>query len=249
MRPPLALDTPEPEVHLWTVRLQAPDDVFARCLSWLSRDEIARAERFYFEQHRRTFVLGRGVLRAILASYLRTEATELQFSYGPHGKPALSDASCPLRFNASHSGDLAAYAFTAGCEIGVDVEEHRPMRDLERIARRFFSPEEAAEVLALSEVEKTAGFYNCWTRKEAYVKAVGGGLSIPLSSFRVSLCPGAPAQMLSIEASDDAARGWTVHDFTAAVNSAGAVAYADTARPLRWFQLESADELLRRISE
>ena len=132
--------------------------------------------------------------------------------------------SCSLRFNASNSGDLAAYAFTNGCEIGVDIEQHRALRDFENIARRFFSPEETAELLELSAAEKTAGFFNCWTRKEAYIKALGGGLSIPLDSFRVTLGPGLRRGWYR---SMEARRGgrWTLHDFTPAPDYAGAIAY------------------------
>lgn len=243
------MDAATREVHLWTMPLKASDGMLARYYSCLSPDEMARAERFYFAHHRRSFVIGRGALRALLAGYLGIAAHQVQFTYGSHGKPALSAPSSPLRFNASHSGDWAAYAFTAGCEIGVDVEEHRPVRDLEHIAHRFFSPEEAAAVLALSDTEKLAGFFNCWTRKESYIKAVGGGLSIPLSSFRVSLRPGEAARMISINGSEDAARSWSVHDFTAAAEYSGAIAYRDALRPLRCFQLESADELLTWAAE
>ena len=179
------------DVHLRILRLEASEDNFARCLAWLSPEETARAERFYFPRHRRAFVLGRAALRALVAGYLGMDAAEVGFIYGPQGKPALATVkTCSLRFNASNSGDLAAYAFTTGCDIGVDVEQHRALADLENIAHRFFSPEETAELLELSAAEKTAAFFRCWTRKEAYIKALGGGLSIPLDSFRVTLRPG-----------------------------------------------------------
>jgi 4'-phosphopantetheinyl transferase len=231
-------------VHLWTVLLEASEDNFARALSWLSEQETARAERFRFDRHRRAFIIGRAALRALLARYLGLEAAAIQFVYGPQSKPALADPFCSLRFNASNSGSLAAYAFTTGCEIGVDIEQYRPLCDFESIADRFFSPGETAELLNLSPNEKTAGFFNCWTRKEAFIKAMGGGLSIPLDSFRVTLEPGVPARMVSLEGSNEAALGWTLHHFDPAPDYAGAIAYPDQPRYIQAVHLLSLDHLL-----
>jgi 4'-phosphopantetheinyl transferase len=236
------------EVCLWTVRLDASPDNFERCLSWLSPDETARAERFHFPHHRRAFVLGRAALRALLGGYLGMGAMEIQFAYGPQGKPSLApgleNEACPLGFNAANSGDLAAYAFTIGCRIGVDIERHRELPDLENIAHRFFSPEEAAELLELPAAEKTSAFYHCWSRKEAYIKAMGGGLSIPLDSFRVTLRPSVPARFVSLGGSEDAARGWTLDSFDPAPGYTGAIAYPDRARPLQAGSIISVDDLL-----
>jgi 4'-phosphopantetheinyl transferase len=234
-------------VPLWIVRLEAGEDSFARSLAVLSPEETARAERFHFDRHRRAFILGRAGLRFLLASYLDLDAAAIHFEYGPQGKPVLAPmlkGACSLRFNASHSGDLAAYAFTSGCEIGIDVERYRELPDLENIARRFFSPEEAAELLKLSLAERTPGFFNCWTRKEAYIKAMGGGLSIPLDSFRVTLVPGAAARMVSLDGSNDAARHWSLYDFTPAPDYAGAIAYPDDPRSIQTSPLVSVDGLL-----
>ncbi len=239
------------EVGLWIVRLEASEENFARSLAALSKEETSRAERFHFDRHRRAFVLGRAALRFLLATYLGVEAAAVQFVYGPQGKPALApahkNASSSLQFNASNSGDLAAYAFTNGCEIGVDVERYRALPDFEKIARRFFSPEEAAELLELSPAETTSGFFNCWTRKEAFIKAVGGGLSIPLDSFRVTLAPGAAARMVSLGGSNAAARRWTLYDFAPAPEYAGAIAYPDEPRSIQTSPLVSVDGLLEAI--
>jgi 4'-phosphopantetheinyl transferase len=235
------------EVCLWTVRLEASEDNFTRSLAWLSPEEKVRADRFHFTRHRRAFVLGRAALRALLGSYLETQPAEVGFTYGPQGKPALADAACPLRFNASNSGELAAYAFTTGCEIGVDVEQHRPLHDFESIAQRFFSPEETAELLELPASEKTSAFFHCWTRKEAYIKAMGGGLSIPLDSFRVALRPDAPPRMVSLGGSEDAARGWTLHSFDPGPDYAGAIAYYDPPRSIQACPIITVDELLNEL--
>lgn len=244
MRRPGRFQLDNREVCLWTVLLEASPDNFTRCLEWLSPDETARAERFHFPRHRHAFVLGRAALRALLGSYLDIPATEVRFVYGPQGKPALESDARALRFNASNSGKLAAYVFTIGCEIGIDIEQHRPLPDLENIAHRFFSPEEAAELLGLAATERTAAFFRCWTRKESYIKAMGGGLSIPLDSFQVTLLPDVAARMVSLGGSDAAARGWTLDSFDPAPDYAGAIAYPDGLRPIQTGPVVSVDELM-----
>jgi 4'-phosphopantetheinyl transferase len=235
------------EVQLYSVRLESSENNFGRAFSWLSPDEVERADRFRFDQHRRAFVLGRAVLRALVASYLRIAPAEASFTYGPKGKPALGGAACPLSFNVSNSGDLAAYAFTSDCEIGVDIEHSRRLVEIEGIARRFFAPEEVTELMGLSEAERHAAFFNCWTRKEAYIKAVGDGLSVPLDSFQVTLQPGVPARMVALNGNAAAAERWTLHSFTPAPDYAGAIAYPDLERPLTAQPLATADQLLDRL--
>jgi 4'-phosphopantetheinyl transferase len=241
------------EVQLYSVRLESSENSFSRAFSWLSPDEVERADRFRFDQHRRAFVLGRAVLRALVASHLRIAPAEASFTYGPKGKPALRgthalrEAACPLSFNVSNSGDLAAYAFTSDCEIGVDIEHSRRLVEIEGIARRFFAPEEVTELMGLAEGARHDGFFNCWTRKEAYIKAVGEGLSVPLDSFQVTLEPGVPARMVALDGSTAAAQRWTLHAFTPAPDYAGAIAYQDGERPLTVQPLATADELLDRL--
>jgi len=242
---PLALD--DREVQLWVVRLEASDHTFARAFSWLSPDEVERADRFRFDKHRKAFVLGRAALRALIGGYLRFPPEEASFNYGPKGKPALSRPPAPLFFNMSNSGDLAAYAFTFDCEIGVDVEHRRRLLEIESIAQRFFASEEVAELMGLSEAERPDGFFNCWTRKEAYIKAVGEGLSVPLDSFRVTLQPGVPARMVDLHGSTAAAEHWTLHAFTPEPEYAGAIAYRDQPRPITAQPLTTADDLLERL--
>jgi 4'-phosphopantetheinyl transferase len=233
------------EVHLWVVQLEASEKNLARAMALLAGDEVERAERFRFERHRRAYVLGRAALRVLLGSYLGLEPAAIAFTYGPQGKPALADAACSVRFNASNSGQLAAFVFTDACEIGVDLEQHRALHDLEGIARRFFSPDEAAELLGLPAADRAAAFFNCWTRKEAYIKAMGGGLSIPLDSFRVTLRPGDEARMVTFEGSAEAARGWTLHTFDPGpLDYKGAIAYRAEPRALLIRRAASADDLL-----
>ncbi len=160
------------EIHVWTAPLGAPDDCVDAMRALLSDDELDRARRFHFEKDRTAFILARGFLRTMLGRYL---GDEVHFVYGSHGKPAL-DCAGP-GFNLSHTDGLVALGMTLESEIGVDVERIRPMEDRDAIAERYFSASEYGQVLS------DEAFFQCWTRKEAYIKAVGGGLSIPLKSI------------------------------------------------------------------
>ena len=167
------------------------------CRSLLSSDEQVRAGRFYFERDRSRFVITRGSLRSILARYVNVPARELVFSYSDHGKPSLAfPESSDVTFNVSHSGDLSLVVVSRRRLVGVDVERIRPETATEDIAGRFFSTEEVRELMRLPEDLRSAGFFNCWTRKEAYIKALGEGLSHPLDSFAISLSPEVPVVLL-----------------------------------------------------
>ncbi len=191
-------------VHVWHAGLSLPPDQLERLRQALSADERERAARFVFAKDRDRFVAARGILRDILGNYLGQPGGALRFEYGPYGKPALAGEPRGLRFNVSHSGDLALVAVTRGQEIGIDVEAVRPERADEQLARRFFSPREVAALLALPEAERGAAFFACWTRKEAYIKARGDGLSIPLDAFDVSLAPGEACALLRASGDDPA---------------------------------------------
>jgi len=161
-------------------------------LKSLVPDERQRAERFRFERDRRRFIVAHGVLRDILGRYLKCSPAQVSFSYNQYGKPALAQESeaIGLRFNMSHSHEVALYALTRAREVGVDVELLREDFASLEIAERFFSRSEVALLNSLAPELRTDGFFNCWTRKEAYIKALGEGLSHPLDRFAVSLAPG-----------------------------------------------------------
>jgi 4'-phosphopantetheinyl transferase len=192
---PAALTLPPGEVHVWRAGLDVAPEALGRLQQTLSADEQARAERFYFPHDRDRYAAGRGILRALLARYLGTPAGDLRFVSNAQGKPALEPGkgSEDLRFNLSHSRGFALFAFTLRREVGVDVEFIRPALRDDRLAERFFSPQEAAALRAAPASEQNEAFFNCWTRKEAYIKGRGGGLSISLSSFSVSLAPASMA--------------------------------------------------------
>jgi 4'-phosphopantetheinyl transferase len=228
----ISFELAERAVHVRAVRLIAPDAVVARFASLLTPDEQGRAGRFRFEHLRRSFTLARGALRILLGRYLNIDPAAIRFVYGEKGKPSLAEPS-RIRFNASHSGDLALYAFTPDCEVGVDVEKFRPMTDLREIAARFFCAEEAAELMQVPEEQRGPAFFRCWTRKEAYIKAIGDGLSVPLDAFAVSLRAGDPAQIIHIGRDAAAAAAWTLENLEPAPDYAAAVAYRDAPRVLR----------------
>jgi 4'-phosphopantetheinyl transferase len=182
----------------------------------LSADEQTRAERFYFPRDQQRFIIARGLLRVILSRYLGMEPGDLRFCYNPHGKPALAP-ECGrerLRFNLSHSHEHVVYAVTREREIGIDLEHVRVDLADRDIAARYFSPREAAALAALPPELQRLAFFNCWTRKEAYIKASGQGLLIPLHQFDVSLAPGEPAALLSTQWNPQEAGRWSLRALT-----------------------------------
>lgn len=193
-------------VEVWLLDLAQPEEVRTQLSALLSYDEREQAQRFHFDVHRHRYVVGRGVLRLLLGSYLNMPPQEIVFAYGEQGKPYLSYSE--LEFNVSHAEDVALLAFSWGRAVGVDVEAIRPLSDAENVARISFSQKEFAEYTAVPEAQKPQAFFNCWTRKEAFIKAVGTGLSYPLSSFDVSLIPGEPAQLLQVQGSQAEAAKW-----------------------------------------
>lgn len=199
------------EIHVFAARLDPPAWRVEELRRLLDPDEIVRADRFRFDLHRRRFIVGRGVQRLLLGSYLGVPPRSLVYRYGDKGKPALAEtpADGPLFFNLSNSEELALLGLTRTAEIGVDVEHLRELSDLEALAERFFSASESATLLALPESQRSEGFFNCWTRKEAYLKAIGDGLSAPLNAFAVTLVPGEAPRMLTLEGSAERARRWS----------------------------------------
>lgn len=199
-------------VHVWCSSLSQPVDVIQQLSTLLTDEEHERANRFQFEHLRQAFVVARGTLRVILSRYLNIDPGKLHFQYNARGKPYLSDPldSKGLSFNLSHSGDLVLYAITKGRRVGVDVEHIRPMPDLLDIAARTFSHEENHQLKSIAENQRLDAFFNCWTRKEAFIKATGDGVSFPLDQFDVSLIAGRPAKLLSVRGNKQEAACWSM---------------------------------------
>jgi 4'-phosphopantetheinyl transferase len=178
-------DLPEGGVHVWRIPLMAPAATLAGYQTLLAPDERARAARFHFDIHRHRFAIARARMRMLLSSYSGCTPAQLVFSYTSHGKPYISHPS--LRFNLSHADDIAILGVTRNRAIGVDIEHIRADFATDEIANRHFSKTEVRTLRALAAEERCSAFFRCWTRKEAYIKALGEGLSMPLGSFDVCL--------------------------------------------------------------
>lgn len=219
------------DIQIWTLPTQASNEVVAKFDQILAPEESDRAARFHFAHLRESFVIAHGALRILLGKYSNIRPADIRFVYGSKGKPALAEANA-IDFNLSHSGTLAVVAITTNCPIGVDIEEIRPVSDMQEIAKRFFCPEEANEVLSLPLDERERAFFCCWTRKEAYIKAIGDGLSTPLDSFCVTAKPDSPARFVHIAHDPAAVEAWMLHDLRLRQGYAAALAYRDRQRSL-----------------
>jgi 4'-phosphopantetheinyl transferase len=213
-------------VRVFHLRLDVGEAERARLSAWLSADERARAERFRFDRDRHRFVACRARLRELLGGSLEVAPEQVAFDYGPHGKPVLAGklGASGLRFNLSHAGERAAVALAYGCEVGVDIEQVGALPDAAQLAERFFA---AAEIRALRELEPTdriAGFFRCWTRKEAYLKALGDGLGRPLDGFAVSVGADEPARLVHVSGDPRESDRWTLHALAPDAAFVGAVA-------------------------
>lgn len=216
------------EVHLWSADLNPPRARIDALRRLLTAEEVARADRFRFDRHRRRFIVRRGVLRLLSAAYLGRDPAAVRFEEGDKGKPfvpqAQTAAAQRLFFNLTDSKDLAMYAFTRGAELGVDVEILRPMPDALGIAEHFFSAEERDNLKGVPPEARSEAFFNCWTRKEAYIKAIGKGLSEPLDRFCVTLRPEEPTRFVHLGGDPERAAGWTLHHLMPEEGAVGALA-------------------------
>lgn len=218
---PASLSLGGREVHVWRTRLDDGD--WGRAL--LNEEEAARADRFIRDIHGRRFAAARGALRVLIGRYLSVEAAGVAFDYNEFGKPSLAPelASHRLEFNVSHSEDMALLAFSRSRVLGVDIEQLRERADFEKLARRYFSPAEVRSLEGMPILERLPAFYRCWTRKEAYIKAKGKGLSISLSSFDVAFAAGESPTLLRAEGGGAECARWTIHDIQPGGQFAGAL--------------------------
>jgi 4'-phosphopantetheinyl transferase len=226
--PPLDLTLDLGEIHVWRVSLAQTESCLQSLQQTLSPDELTKADRFRFPKDRSQFIVSRGALRAILSRYVNISSHILRFDYNPYGKPSLivAQGGNTLRFNLSHSRGMALIALTKNRDIGVDIEGINPNFSCLEIAEKFFSPLENSVLRSLPEHLQATAFFTCWTRKEAYIKAVGKGLSIPLNQFDVSLAPGEPAALLNVEENPEEASKWSLIELFPSSDMVAAVAVA-----------------------
>lgn len=215
-------------MDVWRVRLSSttPNE------TTLSEDERQRSSRFHFDKDRNRFIIAHASLRDILARYLHCEPQQISFSTNEFGKPFLPDHE--IEFNLSHSGDYALIAVTRGRSVGVDIEQIRMDIEIENLASRYFSTGEVFELMGLPPHGRVVGFFNCWTRKEAYVKARGPGLSLPLDGFDVSLAPNEPAVLRATRPDPDEATRWSLHSIFVDRDYVGALVIEGGGLKLRY---------------
>ncbi|OQY27678.1 MAG: hypothetical protein B6244_09755 [Candidatus Cloacimonetes bacterium 4572_55] len=234
--PPDRIDLPENHVHVWNAELNHPLSIIGYFRAILSEDERARADRFYFDRDRNRYISARGTLRYIIGEYLSTAPDRIRFQYSEHGKPRVSFPSDSVSFNLSHSHQRALYGFIKKGRIGIDVEYVRSNMDEMGIARRFFSASEADDLLKLTGNERLLGFFRCWTRKEAYIKALGHGLTHPLGKFGVSLLPDQPTALLFSDMDPAEPKRWRMCDLSPGQGYVAALAIEKRGAPLELFK-------------
>jgi 4'-phosphopantetheinyl transferase len=228
---PGELFLPEGEAHVWFVRLQEMSPHFESVLETLSPDEVARAARFRFEEHRNEYVLTRGFLRHIVGCYSGFAPHLLQFRYNSYGKPTLAAewGGDRLSFSLSHSRGVAVYALTRDQQVGVNLEYSHQDVEFDQVAELYFSPREISLIRQLPSDKKQDAFFSCWTRKEAYVKARGEGLSLDLRSFDVAFAPDQPASLFSVGDDPNKIQRWSLAELSAPVGYTAAFAVGGVA--------------------
>ena len=232
--PPAALALAGDEVHVWRVDVRSAyanrDDLWRV----LAKDERQKATNLLFEDDRKRFVVSRGVLRVLLGRYLCVQPGSLVFGHNPHGKPYLL-GTAGVRFSVSHSHDLVLLAFVRDRDIGVDVEHIREDLGLDEIAARHFSTREVAALRSLPNSLRKEAFFACWTRKEAFAKAKGRGLTLPFNRFEVTLTPGEPAMLLNVEEDIREPFRWTMQELIPGPGYAAALVVEEhTVRSSCW---------------
>lgn len=227
------------EVRVWPIKLYASNECIAQLRSLLSSAELHHVDQLRSPHLQQHYVMSQSVLRILLSRLLKVPAKQLSFTFSQNGKPALAGPT-RIRFNMSHSDGLALYAVAIDCSMGVDVERIRLIEDFQQIASSCFHPAELANLASLPSSDRPAAFFRCWTRKEAYIKAKGDGLTIPLDTFLVTLRPDEPARFAPCLV----ALGWNLHHLDPAPGYVGALAYQDLPRTLILEPIVTVQELL-----
>jgi len=236
----------ENQVDIWRIEISDRDGV-EHSRQLLSPDEARRADAFYFEKHRRRFIAARAAMRQILGICTGIAPEDLAFVYGEKGKPELAEEmkGSGIKFNLSHSEDMALLAVTRGLTVGIDIEWIKPEFATEEIAGHFFAAGEVRRLQALPAAERSDAFFACWTRKEAYIKALGDGLYVPLDSFEVAFGPGVPAELLHIVGDPEEAGRWSTYDIEVAQGYRAALVAEGKGHRLRHRQWEKTRLELR----
>jgi 4'-phosphopantetheinyl transferase len=234
--PPPGLELERAQVHIWRASLAGTTADRGWLVPILSPAELHRANRFHFDRDRWRFIAAHTALRVILSRYTAVRPEQIRFHTGDYGKPALAYPRSGLEFNISHSHELLLVAIATGRAVGVDLEHIRPLDDFEAIAQRTFSPLENEALAAVPGPQRLESFFRCWTRKEAFIKALGQGLSYPLDQFHVTLAPDEPAALLKIDQDPGAVARWSMHAFSPAPGYLAALVVAGQPPGLKFWQ-------------
>ncbi len=240
--PTTGLKLAQDEIHLWRISLGMGSLSIERLRRSLSKDELERSDNFKFQKGRRRYIAARGCLRDILARYLGVAPSQLRFKYNSYGKPELVSGygQEALTFNLSHSHELGLIAVTWDRLVGVDVERIRPNVAGEKLARRFFSKREVADLQSVPDGLRERAFFTCWTRKEAFIKARGQGLSLPLDQFDVTLNQQEPAAIFAIQGDMAEAKKWSLFHLDPEPGYVAALAINDRHLSLHCWQWAEA---------
>jgi 4'-phosphopantetheinyl transferase len=234
----------EDEIHVWVVNICASELQCATLRSWLDQQEIERASRIPDMQKQQSFLVAHGVLRYLLARYLACDPISIELAIDRQGKPRLGFPE-GVQFNMTRSGPWAAFAFSLNCAVGIDLEQVRALPQLPNIIRRVLCAEEAADLMLLPEGERERGFFCCWTRKEAYAKAIGLGLLTEFNKFCVAVHPDEPARMVHIGFDAAAAAAWALDALPMPAGYTGALAYPGSSRRLSISRVTDLGEFMR----
>jgi 4'-phosphopantetheinyl transferase len=221
---------PPDEIHIYQTNLDKSPAEINNFKKLMSVDELQKAARFKFDIDRNNYITGRGFLRTILSQYLNTSPEDIMFSYAEKGKPYVKDIE--IKFNLSHSKNYAVYAIALNTEVGIDIEYLKNIPDAYDISERFFSEEEREELKKMNEDRISLAFLNCWTRKEAFIKAVGEGLSYPLADFSVSISPGSEPGILWIKKNINEVKEWTLYNIKTDQSYISSVAVKSTGKKI-----------------
>ncbi|PHN08618.1 4'-phosphopantetheinyl transferase family protein [Flavilitoribacter nigricans] len=222
------------EVHLWKVELTVPAPTLDHYQTIIAQEEKERAAKFYFEKDRHQYIVGRARLRLLLGRYLDLAPQAVRFEFNQFGKPNFPNEQ-GLQFNISHSGGLAVMGFTRDAAIGVDLEKINPNIEVKLIASRFFAEVEKRQILALPTERQASAFYRCWTSKEAFIKAHGQGLSLPLDQFEVEIHPDRKAALKNVHWEPELVESWSIIDFVPEDGFVGAVMCDTTIERVRCY--------------
>jgi len=225
------------EVHVWSSGLMPSKSALLGYWEILSEVEKDRSELFRFAKDRIAYVTAKGVLRKLLGHYLDVIPSTIQFEHNSFGKPFLAEAPHALQFNISHSGGIGLFGFAPDAEIGVDIEQVKSEIQVQKTAARFFSKNEADTILSLAKEDQVNAFFKCWTRKEAFIKGHGQGMSLPLDEFEVSVLDETLVELRRVAWDENEAKEWRLTSFDVAEGFVGAMACRTPVERVRYFEV------------